>query len=84
METESGITETLSRAEYEQIIGEEIKHGVLNKRSVGNIIPDIGHRTGDWVKDLGRIMDTVMNNIFQRGRAVQVAGTESRTGSFSV
>jgi len=77
-EVEGDIVNTLTRAEYEAIIKEEIEIGVKERKSITNIISDIGHRTGDWAKDLGRIVDTEMNNIFQKGRAVQIA--ESNKG----
>ena len=63
----------LSRVEYEEIIKKEIERGVVERKLLGSIISDIGHKTGDWRKDLGRIVHTEMNNIFQQGRAVQIA-----------
>jgi hypothetical protein len=73
MDIETGVMNVISRTEYEQIVKEEIESGVKNRKAVGEIVSDIGHRTTDWTKDLGRIVDTEMNNIFQRGRAVQIA-----------
>jgi hypothetical protein len=72
-DVETGITSTLTRTEYESIVKEEIESGVKNRKAIGSIISDIGHRTGDWKKDLGRIVDTEMNNIFQQGRAMEIA-----------
>jgi hypothetical protein len=72
-EVEDSITRVLTRTEYENIIKQEIESGVKDRKSVGEIISDIGHRTTDWKKDLGRIVDTEMNNIFQKGRAVQIS-----------
>jgi hypothetical protein len=71
-EAETDIMTVISRSEYESIIKEEIETGVKERKSLGSIVSDIGHRTTDWTKDLGRIVDTEMNNIFQRGRAVQI------------
>ena len=71
-DVETGITEQLSRTEYERIIKKEIETGVAERKSVGAVVSDIGHRTGDWAKDLNRIVDTEMNNIFQQGRAVEM------------
>jgi hypothetical protein len=72
-DVETGISSVLTRTEYECIIKEEIESGVKNRKAIGGIISDIGHRTGDWKKDLGRIVDTEMNNIFQQGRAMEIA-----------
>jgi hypothetical protein len=70
------ILEELTRSEYENIIKEEVEAGVRERKSITNIISDIGHRTGDWSKDLGRIVDTEMNNIFQKGRVVELKKTD--------
>jgi hypothetical protein len=67
------IVEPLTRVEYESIIKKEIERGVLERRAVRAVVSNIGHATGDWQKDLERIVDTEMNNIYQRGRAVQIA-----------
>jgi hypothetical protein len=72
-DVETGITSAITRTEYENIIKEEIESGVKNKKAIRGIISDIGHRTTDWSKDLGRIVDTEMNNIFQQGRALEIA-----------
>lgn len=72
IDMESSIIEYISRVEYEKIFNEEIAEGVLQRKTVSGIVSDIGHRTGDWKKDLGRIVDTEMNNIYQKGRAVEI------------
>jgi hypothetical protein len=72
-DVETDIMTVISRSEYEGIIKEEIEIGIRDRKSLASIISDIGHRTTDWTKDLGRIVDTEMNNIFQRGRAVRIS-----------
>lgn len=71
-DVETGITTQMSRAEYETVFHKEISQGELERRGVTAVISDIGHQTGDWTKDLGRIVDTEMNNILQQGRVVQI------------
>ena len=61
-----------SRAEYEKVIGDAIKTGIQDKKSLSNIMLEIGNKTGDWQRDLGRIVDTEYNNVFQEGRANQI------------
>jgi hypothetical protein len=73
IDSEGALMQELTRAEYEGVIKEKIATGVQQRKSIGAVISDIGHYTGDWAKDLGRIVETEMNNIFQRGRAVQIA-----------
>ena len=60
------------RAKYEKIISEEIQTAIQDRGSLSSIVSGIGHRTGDWQRDLGRIADTEMNNIMQEGRAAQI------------
>lgn len=55
--------------DYEKVFRKEIEEAIVNRKSIGNIISNIGHITGDWNRDWGRLVDTEMNNIFQRGRA---------------
>lgn len=66
------ITGVLTRAEYEDIIKREIARGVKERRSINAIVSEIGHATGDWQKDLHRIVETEMNDIYQQGRAAQI------------
>ena len=71
-EVEGEIINSLSRSEYEKVIKKEIEEGILERKTVSEVVSNIGHKTNDWAKDIGRIVDTEMNNIFQRGRAVQI------------
>lgn len=57
------------RSEYEKVLKGELSEGIVNKKALTSIISEIGHITGNWEKDWGRIVDTEMNNIFQSGRA---------------
>lgn len=59
-----------------QIVKEEIEKGVLGRDSISNISNEIGKRTGQWNKDLQRIVDTEYNNIFQEGRAQEIMDEE--------
>jgi len=61
------------RAEYEKVIKEEIERGVVDRKSISSIISEIGNKTDDWRRDWGRITETEMQNIFQQGRAEQIA-----------
>jgi hypothetical protein len=58
-----------NRKNYEKLINKEISEGVYKRKSVTQIVSEIGHKTGDWERDLGRIVETEMNSIFQQGRA---------------
>lgn len=65
-------TEQEKRADYEKVIKEELEKGVVDRKSLQEIVSDLGHRTEDWGRNFGRIVDTEMNNIFQEGRAQQI------------
>lgn len=51
------------------ILKKEIELGVLEKRSIQNIVSNIGNQTSNWNRDWGRIVETEMQDIYQLGRA---------------
>jgi len=67
-----GRTEQERRVEYEKIIKEELEDGAFKRKSLTSIVSELGHKTEDWERNFGRIVDTEMNNIFQEGRAAQI------------
>lgn len=68
---------TLTRAEYETVVKEELISGVEKRKSLQAIVSDLGHRVNEWGHDWGRIVDTEMNNIFQQGRAEMLKEKEA-------
>lgn len=48
-------------------IKKEMIEGALKKKSVQNIVSNIGHSLEDWNRDWGRIVETEMQNIYQTG-----------------
>lgn len=60
------------RAFRERVIKEEAKRAIIERQSVSSMVSEIGHRTGDWERDLGRIAETELNNAFQEGKAEQI------------
>jgi len=57
------------KSDYEKVIKKEIERGVVERKSVTNIVSEIGNSLNDWQRDWGRIVETEMNDIFQQGRA---------------
>ena len=64
--------QTLSRDDYEKLINKEISEGVYKRKALTEIVSEIGHKTGDWNRNLGRIVETEWNDIFQAGRASEI------------
>lgn len=64
--------ERVTRLQYEEAVSEGMIQGVQERKSVGAIISDLGHKVGEWQHDWGRIVETEMNNIFQLGRAREI------------
>lgn len=64
------------RSEYEKVIKDEIERGKLDRKTVSSIVTEIGNKTNDWRRDWGRIIETETNDIFQQGRAEQIAKQE--------
>lgn len=54
---------------YAVAIKENIERGVLERRSVQNIVSNLGNQLGDWNRDWGRIVETEMQNVYQIGVA---------------
>ena len=64
------------RSKYEDVIQNELQEGVEKRKSVRQIASDIAHKTGDWGRDLNRIVDTEMNNAMQENLAALVVFPE--------
>ena len=60
------------RTEFEKVAKNSIKRAILERNSVSSIISEIGHKTGDWNRDLGRIAATEMQTIYEEGRAAEI------------
>ena len=67
-----------NRLAYEEVIREEILHGVADKKSVAQIASELGHKTGDWSRNFGRIVEYVSHQAFDEGRAALI---ERKKGS---
>jgi len=59
-------------AKYEKIITEETVKNIQNRGSISNLVSNLGHRTGDWAMDFGKISDYLMTLAFEGGRAAQM------------
>lgn len=62
----------LLRSSYEEVIRSAAERTIIERDSLQNMVLEIGNRTGDWQRDLGRIVDTEMQNAYQYGRAEQI------------
>ena len=60
------------REKYEKIINTELTESIKNKRSITEMVSNIGHKTNDWSRDLGRIADYTMTQAYEEGRAQQI------------
>jgi hypothetical protein len=54
------------------LLKEEITDAVQKNKSVRDLVSDIGSKTGDWNRDLGRIAETEMQNAFQTGMLTSI------------
>lgn len=67
--TESMKDEAFARRQfYEEVINSEIKRAVVERDTASSVMREIGRRTGDWTRDLGRIAETEMQNAFEWGK----------------
>lgn len=62
------------RKDYEDLIQGSIQHAIETRRSVKDIVLEIGNKTKDWGRDLGRIAETELQTAFETGRLEQILG----------
>lgn len=60
------------RREFEQKISEQTQANISERGSISDLVSRLGHKTGDWARDFGRISDYVMHQAFENGRAEQI------------
>lgn len=60
------------RAQYEKLIQNKLLEGAINRKSLAEIVSELGHATGDWGRNWQRIVYTEMHNAFEFGRAAQI------------
>lgn len=60
------------RREFEQTISDAAQANIANRGSIRDLVSKLGHKTGDWARDFGRISDYVMHQAFENGRAEQI------------
>ncbi len=58
-----------TRLDQEKVLREELKRGVVDRKQIKSIISSVAKRMGTWSVDWGRIVDTEMQDIFNRGVA---------------
>lgn len=61
-----------TRLEQERVLDEEMQASVLDRRNLQTIVSNVGRRLNDWTKDWGKIVDTELQDIYNRGKAVQI------------
>ena len=56
------------RAEYEGVISESMKRGVVGRKAIQLIASDISNKLNDWSRDWNRIVATEYQAVFNMGR----------------
>lgn len=60
------------RSEYENIITNAAKKGIAERKAKRQIIQEIGDLTEDWSRDLDRMVDYIIHDSYDTGRAMSV------------
>lgn len=55
-----------------------IERAILERDTINSVISEIGTKTGDWARDLGRIAATEMQTVYSEGRAAQIERDEGK------
>lgn len=80
VQTTSGVISQTSnkfRDQFEKVTKKSIERAILERDTIRSIVSEIGEKTGDWNRDLGRIAATEMQTVYEEGRAMEI---ENRTG----
>ena len=62
----------LQRKKYEKIIQDTAAKNIVTRGSIRSMVSEIGHKTGDWSRDLVRISDFILHDAFDNGRAENI------------
>lgn len=65
------------RNQVEKIIKKELSRGTANRNSFQEIMLNLGHKTDDWRRDWGRIVETELHNAQEEGRADDILRNSS-------
>lgn len=60
------------RQKYEDIIKTESIKAIEERKSLNEIVSALGHKTGDWNRDFGRISDYINHQAYEEGRATSI------------
>ncbi len=63
---------------FEATVKGSVERAVVERDTINSIISEVGHATGDWSRDLGRIAATEMQNVYEEGRAAQIERDEGK------
>lgn len=59
----------MQRQIAQQNIENELRSTVEDRKTIKDMVLALGHRTGEWNRDFGRISDYLMHSAFEEGRA---------------
>lgn len=61
--------ENKQRLKTQKLIRRELVSAVRDRKTFQEIMLNLGHKTDDWQRDWGRIVETELNSAYQEGRA---------------
>ena len=68
------------RAKYEDKILTETEEAILNRETQSQLASRIGHKTGDWSRDLDRIADFLMHSALDYGKVMKILEEDGEDG----
>ena len=61
-----------TRLEQERVLSGELQSSILDRRNLQSIVSNVGRKLNNWNKDWGKIVDTELQDIYNRGKAVLI------------
>jgi len=68
------------RAQRTEIIRDTAAEVIQNREGVKSLASKLGHKLGDWNRDLGRVADCVLHEAYEEGRAASLEEKYYGTG----
>lgn len=67
-----------NRDRFEATLKGSIERAIVERDTVNSVVSELGHKTSDWGRDLGRIAATEMQNVYEEGRAASIEDKEGK------
>lgn len=69
---------------HTKLVTDEVARAIRDRNSLKDVVTELGKKTGEWERDLGKIADTCLHHAFNEGRLAQIARDPNKKVYFDV